>query len=810
VPHAVSSDIDRARIYLVLDQARTDIGDMTQRRALLNLQQNLESLEWTYQSAAGGFGPAACTAKVAEGTWARRQLEARNYSTAFIYWAPPETEGPVLMDDYDASEGEFLLWAGAVTDVEMAPKSDLVTLTMAGLGEFMAHAYATRESQTAIYSIATNADNNASALELRSWVLDSSKDYKAILSDGAPSREIYYADGYASVAAHTGSLADLIGGHPQVAYGVRNAGGADDLGQFYFTMVADPGREQTSSVAEFNNRQAPYVSPLEVVSIDVEDDTTSIVNAARIYVPWDGGTFISDGTAENAASVARHGRREVVEPDTSVADQTQAADRAAAIVAANSSPEVVVSASLLHDPRPVQAPTAAGDTYLPLLTALKRGDVKIPLPFQERAPQERSNRGDAVNSRFEADTCDVIQLKQSSTAAASVLIDCRTGTPSKSVPNAPSGIYSPCPNIKSGGDMDASMTVTHLQMKWTDSSELSNGAGATKSAAVVEWDRKLYLAFAATGGSPQTYVPYLAYCNSSGVWASAGSFTVTLGSTLAKTDLTGGLNIVVGMATALPTGTELKTVAVRIYRQLGVKDNPSGLRTLIWAGSLNLSSTSPIGTLGNQAFMVNRAEGNGPADGSNVPLLSKSVDVTGVSVYGSLQETIAGPAHAVAGLSFNDFADELVYQQPLFKYSGNLLLDLHIGCNRAVADDDVTSARTQRLVHLAYAETGSFTDGGDFVHVMSDTSGTGVSADSIANTQKHNTWLLGPGDTGYAAALGPDLAVAVREATCRLQGRQVAIELEGNARPMSATYAIETTSEDIEKALRAQRRIPSI
>jgi len=164
VPHAVSSDIDRARIYLVLDQARTDIGDMTQRRALLNLQQNLESLEWTYQSAAGGFGPAACTAKVAEGTWARRQLEARNYSTAFIYWAPPETEGPVLMDDYDASEGEFLLWAGAVTDVEMAPKSDLVTLTMAGLGEFMAHAYATRESQTAIYSIATNADNNASAL----------------------------------------------------------------------------------------------------------------------------------------------------------------------------------------------------------------------------------------------------------------------------------------------------------------------------------------------------------------------------------------------------------------------------------------------------------------------------------------------------------------------------------------------------------------------------------------------------------------------------------------------------------------------
>ena len=84
MPHSISSDIDRARIYLVLDQARTDLGDMTQRRALLNLQQNIESLEWTYQCAAGGFGPASCTAKVAEGTWARRQLEARNYSTAFL------------------------------------------------------------------------------------------------------------------------------------------------------------------------------------------------------------------------------------------------------------------------------------------------------------------------------------------------------------------------------------------------------------------------------------------------------------------------------------------------------------------------------------------------------------------------------------------------------------------------------------------------------------------------------------------------------------------------------------------------------
>ena len=86
--------------------------------------------------------------------------------------------------------------------------------------------------------------------------------------------------------------------------------------------------------------------------------------------------------------------------------------------------------------------------------------------------------------------------------------------------------------------------------------------------------------------------------------------------------------------------------------------------------------------------------------------------------------------------------------------------------------------------------------------------GTEVSALATSLARKHNTWLLGPGSTGYASAMGPDLTVAPREIVCRLQGDQVAIEIEGNARPLSASYAIEVAGEEIDKAFRGQRLIP--
>jgi hypothetical protein len=806
MPHSTSTAIDRSRIYLVLDQGRDDIGDTTKRRALGSFHHNLAELEWIYYSSAGGFGPAVATIKIEEGTWARAQLAARNYSTAYIYWAPPETEGPVQMADFDSHEGEFLLWMGAVADVEVSPKSDLVRVTMLGLGEFMEKASATRETNI-IRSIKGNAEFNSNGLEGDSWILDNTKAYQALLNDGAMLKEVVYTEGWADYLQHTQALAELIGGHPQVAFGIRNAGGADDLGQFYFTMVADPGREQTSSVAEFNERQAPSISPLEVLEVSVEDDTSSLINAARVFVPYNGGFLIREGTAENAASVARYGRREVVVPDTSVSDQTQAADRAAAMVAGSSSPEVLVSASFLHDPRPVEAPTAAGETYLPLLTALKAGDRKIPIPFQERSSQDRSKRGDVVNGSFELNRSDVIQTKKSATAGSCVLVDCRTGSASKSVPDAPTGIYSAAPDVKAGGDMNGSTVLYHIQTAWSDSSELLNGSGATKSCAVWELDRMLYLAMGVQGTTPQTYVPALYYCDGVGNWNSVGAWTVYFGSTIAKTDLTGGVDIFISLGASIG-GTELASVIVRVYRKSASKDDPAGLRTLLWYGSINITTTSVIGTAGNRAFFVGKNEGSGPVDQTGVPALSKSMDIYQVQVYGNLGEDDT-TIFTYNGLSTADFCDELAYQQPPYKHANKLLLDLHNGCHRDILADDVSGLRTVQLIHVCYIDNGTHTDGGDFAHLFGDVAGTEVSELAPTLTRKHNTWLLGPGSTGYASAMGPDLTVAPREIVCRLQGDLVAIDIEGNARPLSASYAIKVAGEEIDKAFRSQRFIPT-
>lgn len=821
MPFSIDSAFDQARITLIIDQGRSDLTDAATRRSLLHLQENLVSLEWTYDSAAGGFGEATASAKVAEGTWARKQLEARNFSTAHIYWHPPETEGPVLMSDYDSHEGEFLLWSGFLSDVDLSPKSDIVQMTLMGLGEFLGLAQADRTytggTVGGVKTIEDHAASDAAAAGVQSWILDTSDaGYKEILSDGATQKKIYYSEGYATIAAHTENLARYLGGHPQVAWGIRNNGGASGRGQYYFSMVADPGREQASSDAEFEARSVPYVSPIEVVNVSAEDDTSQVYNAARIFKPWDGvesGRILRYGEAENTVSVNRIGRREKTISDTSAEDSTQLADRAAAFVAANSSPEVTVSAEILHDPRPASSPNAGGGEYVPLLSALKSGTTKIAIPFQERSGQERSNRGDALNSRFDPAFSDRIYLKRDTTDAATFLVDCRSGNPSKTVPNAPSGIYSGSPNWKSGGDLDASMTVYNLQMKWTESSELADGGGAgvlLKSVAVCEWDRQLFFILLAQGTTPQTYAPGLYYRDSGGSWNDVGAFTNYYGSTITKAQLLAGVNIVLSGYSTIggADDTEIDGFAGRIYMVSGAKDDPAGLRTLLWYGSKSITTTSVLQTDGNRSFMLNKNFGTDATNGSSQPGLSRTVEISEVSVYGSLQETISSGGatlHAINGDKFVDFADEIVYQQPLFRNANKLVVDTHIGCSRAVESDDVTVAETKRMVHLAYANTGSFTGGGDFAHVISGTAGSGMVEDTTSNFRRHNTWLLGPGDSGYASALGPDLTLSPRVVSCSLEGGKIRIQMEGNGRPFSASYMIETQSKDIDTALKNQQ-----
>jgi len=823
---------------LVIDQARGDLTSASTRRSLISACENIHSLDWKYNCANGGFGSASATVKVERGSWGRSQVDGRNYSTAFIYYAPPEIElntrgtsgssadnDPTLMTEYDAYESQWLLWSGLVVDSDTDTKSDLVTFNMMGLGDFVGKVFADRSGyDPPIKSVYDWAVLNAGAISQTSWVVTDpiASGDKRILNDGAMLREVLYQEGRAPTASHMNNLTEMLGGHPRVAWGISNAGGADDYGQVYFSMICDPAREQTSSDSEFNDRTCPYISPLEVTSLRTSDDTSEVINACRVFKPWDGiesGNIIRDGYAENTTSINRVGKREAIISDSSVQNSSQASDRAAEFVAANSSPEVLVEAEILHDPRPVSAPNAGGDTYLPLFQALKDGTVSIPLPFEERSDQERLNNGDATLSIFEPSDSDAIVLEQDASNAACVAVDCRSGAPSKSVPNAPNGLYSASPYFYDGGDFDGQALLYHYNAVWTDDSELGDGAGALNSVALCEWDRQFYLVLEAQGTTPQTYKPYMAYRTAAGAWAALGTgadngFSIYTGSVLQKSHLTSGLSFTISWSASAFQGstgdTKAGTMYLRIYNTSNAKRDPSGVDSLLWSGTNpHVSAACASGvmsTAGARVFLPNKASGTGAtphAGASDYPTLSKSVNICALTAWANDQENNT-TVMLFNGDTVNDFADDVVWQSPLYKHQNLIVLDTVIPCWRAKEVTDVTSTDCTDLFWQAYRNTGSFTDGGLFSQVVSGTAGTGVEEYTKITVRKDNSWLIGTGSTNYRSALGPDLSLAVREASCSLQGSKIRLRLTGNARPLSATYRIEEASKELDEVLRNQ------
>ena len=248
--HSISNTYGSARVYLVIDQRRSDLSDVSTRRVLANLQDNLVQLDWNYSCSSGGFSQATAVAKIQRDTYLRRQLENRNYSTAFIYYAPPETEGAVLMSDYDSYEDEFLLWSGFVSSAETNPRSDQVTFQMIGLGDVNAGSASYTGFTLGNDTVEDVAESFGIAWAHNSWIMATDGTANKVMSDGALDRKIYYNQNRAEVKTHIKNLAEYLGGHPRVAWGIRNKGGADDRGEFYFSMVADPEREQTSTDSE--------------------------------------------------------------------------------------------------------------------------------------------------------------------------------------------------------------------------------------------------------------------------------------------------------------------------------------------------------------------------------------------------------------------------------------------------------------------------------------------------------------------------------------------------------------------------------
>jgi hypothetical protein len=822
--HSISNSYGTGRVYLVIDQKRTDMADANTRRVLINLQDNLESLGWTYACSSGGFSTATAIAKVERDGYVRRQLEAGNYSTAYIYYAPPETEGAVLMSDYDSNESDFLLWMGIVSNVIINPRTDEVTFEFQGLGDMASRGTADYENAPTSWSSIDTAEEWATAFGsaiglLNPWVIPSSMPTanRRIMSDGSMERKLFYFEGRSTMDTHLNNVAETLGGHPRVAWGLVNAGGAEDKAQLYFSLVADPMREQTSSDSEFNNRSCPRIMESEIVSINTSEDSSTVVNYARVFKPFTGSETwynIPDGVASNQLSIEKYGHREQVLSDGSAKDQSQLAEQAGAIVSSQSQPNLSVNVSIQHDLRPTNYLGTDGNTYLPLVNALKSGTVKIPIPFNNGLTQTGANRGSCFTSVFEPETSAVASLKRDSVNGAVMALDARN-TPSANVPNAPVGLYSPCPKMYEGGDLDESGVVWTWQMKWTDASELDDGSGVTKSCSLIEFDRQFYIALLAQGTTPQTYVPYLAYLSAGGTWATAGSWAISYGSVITKAQLLAGISFVCSTYTAL-TGTTDKALGflLDVYNPSGSEDDPSGLRTLIWSGSNAVNTITASGvmsTAGKRVVILNKMEGTGlsPLGASNFETLGRSVDIMNFTAYSTLGElNSGGTAHEIANLSIINFMPKLAYQDAPFAYQKYVVMDTHFGCTRAPEAGETFDTNTQVVVWTSFINRGASavnTGGGFFGQLVSATSGTEMTSSPTDNLRKHNYWLIGNGDGGFGSVLGGSMSLTPRVATFNWSGGKLNIDIEGNGRPVSATFKIKTQSEEIDTLLRNQR-----
>tara|TARA_R110002012_G_scaffold64498_1_gene169598 strand:- start:2536 stop:5016 length:2481 start_codon:yes stop_codon:yes gene_type:complete len=823
--HSISNSYGTGRVYLVIDQKRTDMADANTRRVLVNLQDNIESLEWTYACSSGGFSTATAVAKVDRDTYVRRQIEAGNYSTAYIYFAPPETEGAVLISEYDSNESDFLMWMGVVSNVIVNPRTDDVTFEFQGLGDMASRGTADYESASISWSSIDTAEEwvtiFGSAIGLLNpWVIPTSLPTasKRIMSDGSMKRKLFYFEGRSTLDTHINNVADLLGGHPRVAWGLVNADGADDKGLFYFSLVADPMREQTSSDSEFNNRSCPRIMESEVISIDTSEDSSTVVNSARVFKPFDGsdGVWynIPDGVAKNQISIDKYGHREQVVSDGSAKDQSQLAEQAGAIVSSQSQPNLSVNVSIQHDLRPTNYLGTDGVAYLPLVNALKSGTVKIPIPYNNGITQTQADRGACSTSVFEPETSAVASLKRDSTNGAVLGFDARN-SPSANVPNAPVGLYSPCPYMYETGDMVASGMVWTWQMKWTDSAELGDGSGATKSCSLIEFDRQFYIALQAQGTTPQTYVPYLAYLSAGGTWTTAGSWTISYGTVITKAQLLAGISFVCSSYTAV-TGNTDKALGflLNAYIPSGSEDDPSGARTLIWAGSNAVNTITASGvmsTSGKRVVILNKMEGTGlsPLGASNFESLGRSVDIMNFTAYSTLGElNSAGNAHEIANLAIENFMPKLAYQDAPFAYQKYVVMDTQFGCTRAPEGGESFDTNAQAVIWTSFINRGSSainTDGGFYGQLVSATSGTEMTTSSTSNLRKHNEWLIGNGDGGFGSVLGGSISLTPRVANFNWSGGKLNIDIEGNGRPVSATFKIKTQSEEIDTLLRNQR-----
>ncbi|NQU47015.1 MAG: hypothetical protein HQ519_00065 [Planctomycetes bacterium] len=721
------------------------------RRCMLELSRNLINLRWQYRPAEGGMWQGEVEFRLPQNTKAWRQLKRGRHGAAWLYWEPEQNR---TMTAFDAEEHNRLLWFGTLEDVRLDPEGEICRAKMKGAGQFLKDFTIDMVDETNGLGGTDTIKNHAENCALHAQIFDgffNLIDSDQVAAAGAFSRKAYLDESNTPASEILAKLASSIGGVGMVSWGVRPAGGADDLGELYFLPWSSGLWERTASWTV----PTWQIGPKQIESIEVGRRTSAIKN--HILVLGKDGQKVYHGEARSSSSIAKHGVHKHRVVDSSVKSVGHAALIASGILEESGTPPADVTI-VVAEPldRGDQANHADGAEAGFLQTVVKGGGRSVVAMLNGLTSPASLGEANYIAS-----------MVGGSGAAALVAID----TSSSGLSN---GRWHPNPKANNNLDLENDDGLLYVQQgKFT-------GSNPSNTMNLWELDRKLCGVLGYVSGN--NYVFALLQHQTSG-WT-----IIHTDSNLIPFQSGGTNKNLTDLHTFAFEVSASGTIGIDLVKGWFV--DATGTRTLICNKTVTPGSYSSSGTKG--IILVNGALGTG-GGGVGTNAWSRSYDLSAFDVYSG--DGTSG-TRDYAGATAEDFIDELAGNGTLFKRAAARVLSLHLGMLSLG-----TGAGGTDQCQVRYAYRSEFERKVGFDATLTGGGGT-TFTDDVSSNNPSNPWLLGGG--GTKRYLGAGLEIAPREVTVSYQGRNnpLRVEIRGAAPAATLTGVVETMKGTIDTVQR--------
>jgi hypothetical protein len=742
-----------ARVILKVDALNTtDIFASANRVAMLECSSNLLELSWSYRPGSGGMWDGRASFRVERNSKAWKQLGRGRYGAAWIYREPDSGRD---MTTFDANEGNRLLWFGTLENVSRDPEAEVVSCTLRGAGQILASTVIDmidtpggQGGTDTAEQLATNAVGQVAA----QGPFPSS----FIAAVGACARKVYIDEESISCSEVLEKLATQIGGSGVIAWGVRPAGGADDLGEIYFQPWA-------SSLWE---RSAGFLVPSwpirasSLLSLDVGRDTRKLANQIEVYLERDEFRFFA-ARATSESSIKRFGRRRLRIVDRNVQTTGQAKTVAAGKLEELGSPRLSLSAKFEDRLEPGdQAGASDGAESGLVQTAFAQGARPVNLMLEDLTPPAVVGVSPYVAAlREEAALGNLLAVDTSSAD----LVD---------------GRWHPNPH-------ETSSFATNEGQLHVITGRFT-GANPSANMSLWEIDRKLCLVLAHISGD--NYQVALIQRQSGG-WTTIGA---------------GGVNVPFTLGAAGTNLDELQAFGILIWDNAGTGINSvrvyridsNGTRTTIgdWTAGVTPANYSTLGT--QDWILVNGALGTGGTAVTNKPW-SRDFDLVSFDVYTGAAQ-VSSPNFG----AFDDateLLDAIGTKGPVFEAAATRILSTQLGF---VSSGTGPSGTDECAVRWAYKSEGSPHTVERSVSAFIATQGASSFTEDATYTVFTNDWLLGGG--AEKRYLGSGVEILPERVICTYQGANdpILVDLQGDAPATSVLGTIEALKRSVEEVQR--------